>query len=112
MFEMFVHYETLYKAESITTNLTVDSQLTEGFVIMKVSARFSLIIDFQYFFWQVLLFTVALLVLLGVQEIDAAKGSLRAGVLSRGGLRRNKGRHYDGGWDGNGDYEPNINFDI
>ena len=39
MFELFVHYETMYKAESITTNLPVDSQLTESFVIMKVGCK-------------------------------------------------------------------------
>ena len=42
-----------------------------------------------------------LLVIL-VVETEGAKGSLRAGVLSRNGLRRSKSRHYDGGWDGMG----------
>ena len=36
---------------------------------------------------------------------EAAKGSLRAGVLSRGGMRRSKSRHYDHGlgWDAHGE---------
>merc|ERR1719189_1763158 len=39
---------------------------------------------------------------------EAAKGSLRAGVLSRGGMRRSKSRHYDHGlgWDAHDPYMP------
>jgi len=38
--------------------------------------------------------SICLLAILGPLEVEAAKGSLRAGVLSRGGMRRSKNRGY------------------
>ena len=51
---------------------------------------------------------VSLLLAAHLGPAEAAKGSLRAGVLSRGGMRRSKSRHYDHGlgWDAHG--EPRV----
>ena len=48
---------------------------------------------------------VSLLLAAHLGPAEAAKGSLRAGVLSRGGMRRSKSRHYDHGlgWDAHGE---------
>merc|ERR1712117_377396 len=46
------------------------------------------------------LFSIVCFMMMMVMETLAAKGGLRAGVLSRNSLRRSKNRGYDSGWDG------------
>ena len=47
-----------------------------------------------------LLLAAVLLALLDLTE--GAKGSLRAGVMSRTNMRRKHNKYYDSSWDGNG----------